>query len=114
MQACVAASTPAASTGSGGDERAVAASCPAVASSCGAGCFPVKLHPVDPATNCLLPLQTVGCSPFDTIGPPGVVCSVTVDGTVWISLEARLHPAGRFCSSEEYPRSFQLTCPGTR
>jgi hypothetical protein len=42
------------------------------------------------------------------VGPPAVACSVTPDGTVWISLENRRHPAGRACSADEFRQLFDV------
>ena len=88
-----------------------AESCPAVAMACSGGCFALQAHPVDRAHRCLLPRQTFGCSPFDTIGPPGVACSVAPDETIWISFDARQYPRGRPCSGPEQEAVEYLRCP---
>lgn len=77
------------------------AACPAIAHSCPSGCALVGAHPVDRQNACLLPLQTWGCTPEGLIGLPAIGCSVTPDGTVWVSMDYRLHPLGRHCTTEE-------------
>jgi hypothetical protein len=109
--ACGATDTSERTTSSDPVRLASAVSCPAVATACSSGCFAVGAHPVDTANRCLLPRRTFGCSPFDTIGPPAVTCSVSPDETVWISFEARTHPLGRFCSDAEWEAMRYPRCP---
>ena len=85
--------------------------CPVVATSCRGGCFAVGAHPVDRRNQCLRARQTFGCSPFDTVGPPTVTCSVSPDGTVWVSFEARAHPQGRICDAQEQEATSYPRCP---
>jgi hypothetical protein len=86
-------------------------SCPAVATACPRGCYAVQAHPVDGANRCLQARRTFGCSPFDTVGPPAVTCSVSPDSTVWVSFEARLHPQGRLCTDREQEALGYPRCP---
>lgn len=88
-----------------------AASCPVLATACPRGCFALEAHPVDLRNGCLLARQAFGCSPFDTIGPPAVTCSVSPDETIWISFEARLHPRGRLCTAAEQEALAYPRCP---
>ena len=86
------------------------ASCPALASSCPAGCVPVGARPLDREKACLLPLQAWGCAAEGLIGLPAIGCSVTPDGTIWVSVDYRLHPLGRPCTSEEYKEIGYSAC----
>ena len=78
------------------------AACPALARSCPSGCAPAGAHPLDRQSACLLPFQAWGCRPEGLIGPPAIGCSVTPDGTIWVSMDNSLHPLGRRCTTEEY------------
>jgi hypothetical protein len=80
----------------------LAAACPALAHSCPSGCQPAGARPMDRQTSCLLPFQAWGCEPAGLIGPPSIGCSVTRDGTIWVSTDSHVHPLGRFCTPEEY------------
>ena len=88
---------------SSSNTRSRASVCPVLATACGAGCYPVRLEPVDVAGACLLPPQTVGCTSFGGVGSPAMGCSVTPDGTIWISRANAYHPAGRVCTKDEWP-----------
>ena len=47
--------------------------CPAQATSCDAGCFPMQAQPYDPAAGCLSEPTTVGCT-SDTAGTDDILC----------------------------------------
>jgi hypothetical protein len=108
---CGIAHAPEGAASSEPSRLASSVSCPAVATACPAGCFALEAHPVDRANKCLLARRAFGCSPFDTIGPPQVTCSVAPDETIWISFEARQHPQGRFCTSGEQEALSYPRCP---
>ena len=109
--ACGVAYAPDEGASSEPSRLATAVSCPVVATSCPGGCFAVSAHPVDRSNKCLLARQGFGCSPFDTVGPPAVVCSVGPDETLWVYFEGRQHPHGRFCSGAELEALGYPRCP---
>ena len=76
--------------------------CPALASRCPSGCQPAGARPMDRQTSCLLPFHAWGCEPAGLIGPPSIGCSVTPDGTIWVSTDSHTHPLGRHCTTEEW------------
>jgi hypothetical protein len=82
--------------------KTLAAACPALASTCPAGCEPAGAHPRDVQNQCSLPFQAWGCEPEGFVGPPAIACTVTPDGTVWISNDNSHHPLGRRCNDEEW------------
>ena len=86
------------------------ASCPALATTCPAGCFTAGAHPVDRANLCLRTRQMFGCSSFE-VGPPALACSVGPDETIWISFENRQHPRGRACDTAESKALGYAPCP---
>ena len=108
---CGVAHAPDEGTSSDPSQLASAVSCPLVATTCPGGCFATSAHPVDRSKKCLLARRTFGCSPFDAVGPPAVVCSVGPDETIWVSFEARQHPSGRFCSGAELDALGYPHCP---
>ena len=83
--------------------------CPLLAASCPAGCYPIGGEPVDVKNACLLAPQKWGCSGVE-VGPPYMECTVTPDGTIWVSRDARRHPRGRPCTFEETAAITHPTC----
>ena len=88
----------------------LAAACPALASRCPAGCEPAGAHPRDVQNQCSLPFQAWGCEPEGLIGPPAIACTVTPDGTIWISNDNSHHPLGRRCNHEEWKAADFTAC----
>ena len=92
------------------DVSQLRAACPAIAATCPAGCFLVGAYTVDRQNACLQPFQAWGCSAVE-VGPPALFCSVSPDGTIWISMENRSHPQGRSCTDEERKALSFSKCP---
>ena len=78
--------------------------CPLFAGACPAGCYLVGGLAIDLQKGCRLGPQKWGCSAIQS-GPPAVICSITPEGVIWISLDGRLHPRGRYCTDAEWRAS---------
>jgi hypothetical protein len=86
--------------------------CPLFVDSCPAGCYLVGGQAIDLQKGCRLGYLSWGCSAMQ-FGPPAVICSITPEGTLWISLDGRIHPRGRYCADAER-RASQEPYPACR
>ena len=72
-------------------------------------CTP-SFRAVDRARMCLGPIESTPCYP--TSGPAKLVCSVAPSGTAYVSVDGRVYPGARACTTTEEAAYLALTnCP---